>query len=42
LQAALHDALVHTPTEDRRAQDGADRGGRQLAAAVVQRVLDAA
>ena len=42
LQACLRDALAHTPTEDRRAQDGAERGGRQLAAAVVQRVLDAA
>jgi malonate decarboxylase gamma subunit len=42
LQAALRDALAHTPTEDRRAQDGAERGGRQLAAAVVQRVLAAA
>ena len=42
LQAALRDALAHTPTEDRRAQDGAERGGRRLAAAVVQRVLDAA
>ena len=41
LQAALRDALANTPTEDRRAQDGADRGGRRLAAAVVQRVLDA-
>jgi malonate decarboxylase gamma subunit len=42
LQACLRDALAHTPTEDRRARDGAERGGRQLAAAVVQRVLDAA
>lgn len=41
LQAALRDALAHTPTEDRRAQDGAERGGRRLAAAVVQRVLAA-
>ena len=41
LQAALRDALAHTPTEDRRAQDGADRGGRRLAAAIVQRVLAA-
>ncbi|MGJ7546223.1 biotin-independent malonate decarboxylase subunit gamma [Variovorax sp. LT1R16] len=42
LQACLRETLVDTPTEDRRAQDGAERGGRQLAAAVVQRVLDAA
>ncbi|HSW17386.1 MAG TPA: biotin-independent malonate decarboxylase subunit gamma [Ramlibacter sp.] len=42
LQAALRDALANTPTDDRRARDGADRGGRRLAAAVVQRVLDAA
>lgn len=42
LQAALREALCNTPTEDRRAQDGAERGGRQLAASVVQRVLDAA
>ena len=42
LQAALRDALANTPTEDLRARDGAERGGRRLAAAVVQRVLDAA
>ena len=42
LPAALRDALRHTPTEDTRAQDGAQRGGRRLAAPVVQRVLDAA
>ncbi|MDM0059138.1 biotin-independent malonate decarboxylase subunit gamma [Variovorax fucosicus] len=42
LQACLREALTPTPTEDRRARDGAERGGRQLAAAVVQRVLDAA
>ena len=42
LQAALRDALANTPTEDRRALDGAERGGRRLAAAVVQRVLAAA
>jgi malonate decarboxylase gamma subunit len=39
LQAALRDALNQTSTEDRRAQDGAERGGRKLAASVVQRVL---
>src|SRR5215207_1643093 len=42
LQVALRQALVQTSTEDRRAQDGAERGGRRLAAAVVQRVLAAA
>ncbi len=39
LAAALRDALANTPVEDTRAQDGADRGGRKLAASVVQRVL---
>ncbi|MEY8876297.1 MAG: biotin-independent malonate decarboxylase subunit gamma [Leptothrix sp. (in: b-proteobacteria)] len=42
LPAALRAALLDTPTTDTRAADGAVRGGRQLAAAVVQRVLDAA
>ncbi|HEX3140878.1 MAG TPA: biotin-independent malonate decarboxylase subunit gamma [Rhizobacter sp.] len=42
LQAALRNALSQTSTTDRRAQDGAERGGRRLAAAVVQRVLAAA
>lgn len=42
LAAALRDALAHTPREDQRAIDGAERGGRQLAATVTQRVLDAA
>ena len=42
LQAALRDALANTPVEDTRAQDGAARGGRKLAASVVQRVLAAA
>lgn len=41
LAAALRDALAHTPTGDLRARDGAERGGRLLAAAVAQRVLDA-
>ncbi|GKS97761.1 biotin-independent malonate decarboxylase subunit gamma [Acidovorax sp. SUPP3434] len=41
LAAALREALAHTPTDDVRARDGAARGGRQLAAAVAQRVLDA-
>ncbi|MES2715494.1 MAG: biotin-independent malonate decarboxylase subunit gamma [Pseudomonadota bacterium] len=40
--AALREALAHTPTTDQRAADGAQRGGRQLAASVVQRVLAAA
>lgn len=42
LQAALRAALAQTPVDDRRAEDGAARGGRRLAAAVAQRVLDAA
>jgi malonate decarboxylase gamma subunit len=42
LQDALRQALAGTPTEDRRAIHGAERGGRRLAAAVTQRVLDAA
>jgi malonate decarboxylase gamma subunit len=42
LQLALRRALADTGAEDRRAADGAERGGRRLAAAVVQRVLDAA
>jgi len=42
LQAALRQALEQTPTQDERAQDGAERRGRRLAAAVMQRVLDAA
>jgi len=42
LLSCLREALANAPVEDRRAQDGATRGGRRLAAAVVQRVLDAA
>jgi malonate decarboxylase gamma subunit len=42
LQTALREALAGTPVEDTRAQDGAERGGRKLAASVVQRVLAAA
>ncbi len=42
LQAALREALAVPSNEDRRAKDGAERGGRRLAADVVQRVLDAA
>ncbi|WP_457445973.1 biotin-independent malonate decarboxylase subunit gamma [Roseateles sp. P5_E4] len=41
LTQALREALADAPTEDRRAKDGAARGGRQMAAAVAQRVLDA-
>ena len=42
LPAALREALADAPVDDRRAQDGATRGGRRLAASVVQKVLDAA
>lgn len=42
LPAALRDALAHTPREDVRAVDGAERGGRRLAASITQCVLDAA
>ena len=41
LRAALRQALADAPTEDCRALDGAQRGGRQLAAAVMDRVLEA-
>ena len=41
LARALRDALVTAPRDDVRAVDGAARGGRRLAAAVIQRVLDA-
>ncbi|HSV78096.1 MAG TPA: biotin-independent malonate decarboxylase subunit gamma [Ramlibacter sp.] len=42
LAAALRRALKEIPAEDRRMRDGAERGGRRLAQATVQRVLDAA
>jgi malonate decarboxylase gamma subunit len=42
LRACLREALADAPVEDCRARDGAARGGRRLAADVVQRVLDAA
>ena len=42
LRQALRRALIDAPVEDRRARDGAERGGRRLAASIVQRVLDAA
>jgi len=38
LAAQLAQALVDAPQHDERAADGAQRGGRQLAAAVAQRV----
>ncbi|WP_077037919.1 biotin-independent malonate decarboxylase subunit gamma [Pelomonas sp. KK5] len=41
LPAALREALADAPREDRRAEEGRQRGGRHLAAAVMQRVLDA-
>ena len=42
LAQALRQALADAPTDDRRADDGAARGGRLLAASVAQQVLDAA
>jgi len=42
LAVALRESLASAPTNDERAADGAARGGRRLAAAVIQRVLDAA
>jgi malonate decarboxylase gamma subunit len=42
LPAALREALASAPVEDRRALEGRQRGGRRLAADVIQRVLDAA
>jgi malonate decarboxylase gamma subunit len=42
LASALRQALAQLSIEDRRAIDGRERGGRRLAAEVVQRVLDAA
>jgi malonate decarboxylase gamma subunit len=41
LKTALRGALVDASTEDRRAVDGKARGGRRMAADVVQRVLAA-
>lgn len=41
LAAALRRSLAEASTADRRAQDGAARGGRRLAAGIVQQVLDA-
>jgi len=42
LAAALRQALGDASRDDQRATDGASRGGRRMAASVVQRVLDAA
>ncbi len=42
LRDALRQALADAPADDRRAIDGAERGGRRLSAGVTQRVLDAA
>jgi malonate decarboxylase gamma subunit len=39
LQACLAAAMDETPTTDERARDGARRGGRRLAAEVMERVL---
>jgi malonate decarboxylase gamma subunit len=41
LASCLRQALAEPATDDRRARDGAERGGRRLSAATVQRVLDA-
>jgi malonate decarboxylase gamma subunit len=41
LAAELRAALAGAPVDDVRAADGAERGGRRLAAAVIHRVLDA-
>ena len=41
LPAGLRDALAHAATDDRRAIDGRERGGRLLAANVVEQVLAA-
>jgi len=42
LAVALRQALGDASSDDQRATDGASRGGRRMAASVVQRVLDAA
>lgn len=41
LRSCLREALVHAPVTDERARDGAARGGRRLAALVVEQVLAA-
>ncbi|WP_027478431.1 biotin-independent malonate decarboxylase subunit gamma [Curvibacter gracilis] len=40
LAAQLREALAQAPTTDERARDGAERGGRRLAAEVAQRVAE--
>jgi len=42
LAQALREALADAQPQDQRAEAGAARGGRRLAASVIQRVLDAA
>ena len=41
LAQALRGSLADASTEDRRARDGAERGGRRVAAATIERVLNA-
>jgi len=41
LAQALREALADATTQDRRAEDGAARGGRRMAASVVRQVLAA-
>jgi malonate decarboxylase gamma subunit len=41
LAAGLREALANSPTEDRRAEDGRERGGRLLAARIAEQVLAA-
>ncbi|MEP7209171.1 MAG: biotin-independent malonate decarboxylase subunit gamma [Casimicrobiaceae bacterium] len=41
LPGCLREALAHAPRDDRRAEEGRARGGRTLAATVVERVLAA-
>lgn len=41
LAQALREALADAPTDDRRAADGAARGGRRLASGVIEQVLNA-
>lgn len=42
LAQALRRSLADASTEDRRARDGAERGGRRVAASTMERVLNAA
>ncbi len=41
LRDHLREALAHAPVRDERAQEGAVRGGRRLAAEIIERVLTA-